>query len=197
MILEKGIELAPLLESDVFKFHFDFDEWPTTHTNDETTIRPYNQSIFNLRQHYLTTFPEEGFARLPDADDVGGVSTKRSNIDSSKIYKIDYSINLLPHVCSHITNIPDGNGENQKTKVNPEVDVMELLMFSKEFDIFNSQPVLDLIEFKWAKIGFYFHLIGFVNQMIFLILLIIYNVSTYINDDVYEYVETDDPEYSQ
>ena len=57
--------------------------------------------------------------------------------------------------------------------------------------------MLDLIEFKWANIGFYYHLIGFVNQMVFLVLLIIYNVSTYINDDLYEYVETDDPEYSQ
>lgn len=69
-------------------------------------------------------------------------------------------------------------------------------MQSTEFPIFNSQPVLDLIEFKWAKSGFYFHLMGFVNQMVFLGLLIIYNVSTYINDDIYEYVETDDPDYS-
>jgi hypothetical protein len=32
--------------------------------------------------------------------------------------------------------------------------------------------------------------------MIFLVLLIIYNVGVYINDDLYEYVETDDPDYS-
>jgi hypothetical protein len=130
VILEKGIELAPLLESDVFNYHYDFDEWPSTHTNDETTIRPYNLSIFNLRQHYLTTFPEEGFARLPDVHDVEGGNTMQAKIDSSKIYKIEYSINLLPNVCSYITNIPDGNGENQKTKVNPDVNVMELLMSS-------------------------------------------------------------------
>jgi hypothetical protein len=164
--------------------------------NEETTIRPYNNSIFNLRQHYLTTFPEEGFARMPDADDVGGAPAKEKNIDSSKIYKINYSINLLPHVCSYITIISDGNGEKKKMKVNPDVNVMELLTQSDEYDIFNSQPVLDLIEFKWVNIGLYFHLIGFVNQMIFLVLLIIYNVGVYINDDLYEYIETDDPDYS-
>jgi hypothetical protein len=64
-----GVELTPLLESEIFIYRFDLDEWPSTHTNNETTIRPYNRSIFNLRQHYLTTFPEPGFARMQDTDE--------------------------------------------------------------------------------------------------------------------------------
>ena len=35
-ILEKGIGLAELLSSKVFVYDFDLDEWPSTHTNDET-----------------------------------------------------------------------------------------------------------------------------------------------------------------
>lgn len=102
-ILDAGIELGPLLASDVFVYKFDFDEWPSTHTNDETTLRPYNQSVFSIRQHYLTVFPDESFARLPDIDDVGDIGQrKNSNIDSSKIFKIDYCVNLLPSVCSYI-----------------------------------------------------------------------------------------------
>jgi hypothetical protein len=121
LILEKGIELTALLESNVFLYHFDLDEWPSTHTNDQRIIRPYNNSLFNLRQHYLTTFPEESFARMPDADS-GGVK-----IDSSKIYKIEYSINLLPHVCSYISTVQDINGRSSKLKVNEGVDVIDLL----------------------------------------------------------------------
>jgi hypothetical protein len=48
-MLEKGIELADLLCSEVFIYDFDLDEWPSTHTNDLTTIRPYNYSIFSIR----------------------------------------------------------------------------------------------------------------------------------------------------
>lgn len=86
IILEKGIELTDLLSSNVFYYQFDLDEWPSTHTNDVTLIRPYNNSIFSIRQHYLTTFPEDSFSRMPDADDNGGYGAKV--IESNKIYKI-------------------------------------------------------------------------------------------------------------
>jgi hypothetical protein len=69
LILEKGIEIAPLLNSDVFTFEFDYDEWPMTHNNDERMIRPYNYSIFAIRQHYLTTFPDKSLERMPDQFD--------------------------------------------------------------------------------------------------------------------------------
>ena len=48
-LCEQGIELADLLCSEVFIYDFDLDEWPSTHTNDLTTIRPYNYSIFSIR----------------------------------------------------------------------------------------------------------------------------------------------------
>jgi len=51
-------------------------------------IRNYEGSIFGIRQHYLTTFPEESFARIPE--DV--------KLDTSALHKIQYSVNLLPCV---------------------------------------------------------------------------------------------------
>jgi hypothetical protein len=48
-----------------------------------------------IRQHYLTTFPDVSFER-EDLDETN------EKIDSSKIYKLNYSINLLPYVFSHI-----------------------------------------------------------------------------------------------
>lgn len=98
-------------------------------------------------------------------------------------------------MCSYITNIPDENGQNLQTRVNPNVNVMDLLNFSEEYDIFTTQPVLDLIEFKWENIGFKFHLIGFCNHIVFTVLIFLYNIDVYINDSLYEFVETDDPNF--
>jgi hypothetical protein len=57
-LLEKGIQVKPLLESNVFNYEFDLDEWPSTHINNEVYLRPYNENIFQLRKHYTTVFPE-------------------------------------------------------------------------------------------------------------------------------------------
>ena len=84
------------MNSQVFLFEFDFDEWPMTHYNRSTVFRAYNESVFAIRQHYLSTFPESSFARMVDIDD------PLYHLDSSKIYKIDYSINLLPSTCPYI-----------------------------------------------------------------------------------------------
>jgi hypothetical protein len=92
VLVEKGIEVNNLLKSDIFRFDFDFDEWPGTHPNDSDQSRPYNESIFNIRQHYSTVFPEPEFEEATNEDG----SMKDPSIDSSKIYKIKYSINLLP-----------------------------------------------------------------------------------------------------
>lgn len=60
-LIEKGISIASLMNSNVFNYEFDFDEWPATHTNSDEDLRPYNDSIFMLRKHYKTVFPEEEF----------------------------------------------------------------------------------------------------------------------------------------
>jgi hypothetical protein len=50
-LMEKGIFLKDLLESDVFchKFDFDDNEWPQIHTNGDKMIMPYNGGLFDLR----------------------------------------------------------------------------------------------------------------------------------------------------
>lgn len=35
ILLEKGISVENLLKSKIFMINFDFDEWPSTHINDE------------------------------------------------------------------------------------------------------------------------------------------------------------------
>ena len=45
-LIEKGVFIKALLDSDVFQFTFDFDEWPSTHFNPEEELRPYNLNLF-------------------------------------------------------------------------------------------------------------------------------------------------------
>jgi len=60
-IIQKGILVADLLNSNVFSKTFDFDEWPGTHTDSTTYLRPFNDSIFNLRDSFPIVFHEKEF----------------------------------------------------------------------------------------------------------------------------------------
>ena len=89
-LLDKGIEVKELLDSQVFNYEFDLDEWPSTHFNDEEYLRPYNENLFDLRKHYKTVFPEDDFQTLEE------LSEKNIKHESSKVFKIKYSLNILP-----------------------------------------------------------------------------------------------------
>ena len=67
---------------------------------------------------------------------------------------------------------------------------MDLLLGTKEYQIFNTKTVRDLIKFKWDTYGFKFHLISFVNHFMFLAILIAYIYQIYILDSLYK-LETD------
>lgn len=57
-LIELGVEVSPLLldESHIFRYSFDFDQWISTHTNDQRYLKPYNDSLFNLRNKYSEVF---------------------------------------------------------------------------------------------------------------------------------------------
>jgi len=46
------------LDSKVFSYTLDFDDWPGTHTEDEEVSIPYSGSFFNLRYNYDNLFPD-------------------------------------------------------------------------------------------------------------------------------------------
>ena len=103
-MIEMGIEVSCLMNSKIFQYEFDYDEWPGTHTNNETYKRPYNGSIFEIRTNYKSVFPEKDFAPIENEDGTMKV------MDSSKIYKIKYSINLLSLIGAHIDIQEDDKG---------------------------------------------------------------------------------------
>jgi len=83
-LLTIGINLAPLMDSNIFKFRIDFDTWPSNHTNDEATCRAYSHNLFYLRNHYEDVYPEEEFEPITE------------HTRANKVYKIRYTVNLLP-----------------------------------------------------------------------------------------------------
>jgi len=61
ILLRKGVNVEPLLSSNVFNVRIDFNDWPGNHTNLQDCIRPYNGSFFQIRHMYKHVFPEPEF----------------------------------------------------------------------------------------------------------------------------------------
>jgi hypothetical protein len=55
-LVNRGISVIPLLESNIFCHEFDYDEWPTQHCHMTKEISPYNGSMFKLRFEYPNVF---------------------------------------------------------------------------------------------------------------------------------------------
>ncbi len=92
-IVSKGsLDLNEILDSNVFKMNFDYDGWISNHTNDEEYCRAFNGSIFSLRDSYRTVFHEEDLFGEIDDDK-----------DTSKVYKINFHVNILPSLSNHYT----------------------------------------------------------------------------------------------
>ena len=92
-LIDKGVKMARMLRSEIFSFQFDYDEWPSNHTDDKTYYRPYNDSIFDLRSKYRDVFFE---------DDFRDISGRETPVQSDKVYKIKYSINMLAKVSEYV-----------------------------------------------------------------------------------------------
>lgn len=57
-----------------------------------------------------------------------------------------------------------------------DTDMMMLIANSEEVAIFNSEPIVDLINYQWGVTGFNFHLVGFVNFFLYMLMLTVYIV---------------------
>ena len=80
---------------------FDYDSWPGRHSNSEECIRYYKKSFYQLHNNYNIVFPEAEFA--PDDE---------NEVDFlNKVFKVTYSINILPQVDFHIMD--DGEEKNK------------------------------------------------------------------------------------
>ena len=105
---------------------------------------------------------------------------KEQGVDSSRIYKIIYTMNLLPCFGKHfIFNDVEGKWE----LVKDDVPIVKIISESEEFNIFKSESMKNFIEYKWGAIGLTHHLYNVVNHVCFLIALGWYITKVYINGD--------------
>lgn len=130
LLLEKDIPVRKLLDSHIFNYTFDFDEWPGNHPfagpngEDHYVIKPYSGSIFRIRKKYTEVFSEPGYDRNSSIED-----------PTQRVYKIKYSMNLLPQLGQYLCPGDDG----------------------AHFDKIHNQNVLmmGLCEAKTGEIGIY------------------------------------------
>ena len=70
-LIETGIEIAPLLSDDcqIFRYKLNCDQWANNHTNDNTFLKPYNGSLFELGNKYNEIFKEPMFKHIDENED--------------------------------------------------------------------------------------------------------------------------------
>ena len=146
-MVEKGIEVKTLLDSEVFKFNFELDEWPSNHFNSQEDIRPYNENIFQIRKHYRTIFPESSFEVIEDAEEM---QRRARKFGDGRIYKVNYSINFLPMLGTHLEKRFDPYANKTSLKLfNSDINLLQILVDSDQLDIFESENLAEAIDFKW------------------------------------------------
>lgn len=143
--MQKGIKVRELLDSNVFTFFFDYDEWPSTHNIKEKFIKPYSGSLFELRDAYRIVFPEKQFALIDDTNtresmnSNHGSEIKDVKIETSSIFKIRYSINLLPSFDKYVIQ----KQGCPKEVFNKDTNMMDIFNdnVKREFDNFDSRAL--------------------------------------------------------
>lgn len=127
-LLKVGINLTGLFNSKIFSLRIDYDSWPSTHSNIDTLIRPYNHSFFQIRHMYRIVFPEDEFAPLKN-------DSKGAKIDTQKIYKIKYSVNLLPQIGPHWVN------HEKELKFSEKESLMEMIIDHEELEKYHTESL--------------------------------------------------------
>lgn len=95
--MKKGLSILPLLESKILRYEFDYIEWPSTSKYNDHVSKPYNGSLFEIKNNFSNVFKGTKF---DDCHHVHGNSEEKSLVGIN--YKIRYSINLIPSLGEYI-----------------------------------------------------------------------------------------------
>ena len=68
--------MNPLIDSNIFRYRINFEEWPNSHLDNTTLLNAYNGSIFDLRHRYTEIFPELEEERQQCKVDINDPSVK-------------------------------------------------------------------------------------------------------------------------
>ena len=127
-------------------------------------------------------FHEEEFADIHDEEE-----SSHKQVSSDKIYKIKYTIILLPLIGQHVEMVND-----KKEIKNREVSFLGLCTDSDELSMFECESLNEMILFKWNQFGFGYHLIGFYIHCVQMLFVITYVKYIYL-DNILFIEETFEP----
>jgi hypothetical protein len=135
-------------------------------------MKPFSGSLFSLRQNFESIFPDlyqENIAMLKHEEDkknaVKSHGLFSNHHEDAKVYKIKYSLNILPSMNDAC-----------------EDDLMEAIIRSDEMIIFESEGVIDMVDYKWTAFAFKRHMIGAFFHAIYLGCLLAYINHTFLVD---------------
>ena len=101
--------------------------------------RPYNDSLFNLREAYYSVFGSElnkhGLKAVDEEDD--------QNIRTSKLFSVVYKINILPCLGEYVYY------HNGMKIMNEGTSFLQMCIDSNQLEIFEKDNIKQLIDFKW------------------------------------------------
>lgn len=100
---------------------------------------------------------------------------------STTLYSIQYKLNLLPMIGAHFHMVKDPwTGKKTEVYRNADVDFMNMCSDSDEIEMFQSEYLQDLIDFKWNAFASGFHKIGMFIHITYLVAIFIYVTDEYI-----------------
>ena len=80
----------------------------------------------------------------------GNQDEEREKLLTSKVYKIKYSLNLLPQLGTYLNKDIDIYTQNKDfTLMNDNINFLEFCYDSHELSMFEADTLQELIEFKW------------------------------------------------
>mgnify|MGYP000856832894 FL=1 len=98
-------------------------------------------------------------------------------VDSSKVYKIKYTINTLNQLGEYVK----GEGDEREF-VNPGVSLLELCAVYSAQEIFETNCLEECITFKWEAFALSFHKVGCFFHFAYLTIMLVYVNAIYITD---------------
>ena len=105
----------------------------------------------------------------------------------TKIKKIRYSMNLMLQTGMFIQNSKDGKSIET---INPSVSLMQLCSDTEELEIFETECMQNIIEFKWTMYGRKHHYLGMAMHMFYTLMITIYVHEAYMNQPMHQQLYT-------
>ena len=97
--------------------------------------------------------------------------------ETGKIFKINYTLNLLPRLGEHYYQDPK---TDEYKMVTPECSLMELCGATEELDIFECPALTQVIDFKWDAYARNFMYMGCFFHFFYLFTIMVYVVEIYV-----------------